>query len=220
MKREGVETPPGRTDDGHAVRRRSSVALCVTAVVLAVLLSACGEGTGGGGGAAFPPPSQVLLTRLPAGLPQTLAVSHDLAQSDLDSATPADPATVDGFLSHSSFNSASVRIWTQGSNYVTLLAVAFDHTGDATRMVQTVVDNLQASVNTYVTPHQGLPGSYTFVISGNTRAAAKNVICEGVWLPDGHYAIETLTCSDLGAWATLAEELAKQESDRVKAVAA
>jgi hypothetical protein len=146
-------------------------------------------------------------------MPTQVSTARALDATEVASATPADPTAVQQYLSHSSFGTAYIRIWTQDVNYVTLLAVAFNDQADAGRMVQLEVDQLRKAGNTYVTAHQDLAGSYAFVISSVTRAGGKTVICEGVWLPVSSYAIETLTCSDRGAWATTAEDLAKQESD-------
>jgi hypothetical protein len=64
----------------------------------------------------------VLLAKLPAGLPQALAVSHDLGQGNLAAATPAHPSKFASFLPTSSFAAASVKTWSQDTDYVTLLA--------------------------------------------------------------------------------------------------
>jgi hypothetical protein len=197
---------------------RSRMRAGIFLLMAPALLSAC-NGSGAGTGGYPAAPGAVLLHQLPAELPQHQATARELAADDVASATPADPAKVKGFLSGSSFGAGYIRIWTQDPDYVTLMALAFSRPADAQRMVQLEVAELKTSVNTYVTEHKELPGSYVFVISSQTRSGGKTVICEGVWLPSGNYAIETLTCSERGAWATWAERLAQQESDLVKQVA-
>jgi hypothetical protein len=186
----------------------------VAVIVVAAALSACSSGSSGSAA-----PGDVLLSRLPSPLPQTIATARALSSNDVATATPADPARVGRFLGAASFRGAYVRVWKQDPDYVTLLAVAFDQPADAVKFVQLEKDDLSKGTNTYVTPHEQIPGSYVFVIHGQTRAGEHSVICEGVWLPAGRYAIETLTCSSTGAWATWAEQLAQQESDQVKQVA-
>jgi hypothetical protein len=182
----------------------------------AFLCMAAGCGSQDGGAAS----GDLLLSRLPAPLPQTVATTQDLGTADqVAAATPADPGVVSGMLAGSSFESAHVRVWTQNpDNYVTVILVAFTRAADAARLVQVEVNDLRGGTNTFVTPHAALPGSYVFVVHGATRAGSQAVICEGVWAPVRRFAIETLTCASTGAWATQAEQLAQQESDLVKQV--
>jgi hypothetical protein len=162
----------------------------------------------------------LLLTRLPSPLPQTVATTQQLTTPDqVAAATPADPTAVARMLAGSSFKNARVRVWTQDAgNYVTVILVAFDRASDAGRLVQVEVNDMSRGSNTFVTPHAELSGSSVFVIHGATRQGEKAVVCEGVWAPVRRFAIETLTCSSTGAWATQAEQLAQQESDLVKQV--
>ncbi|HXA29485.1 MAG TPA: hypothetical protein VN193_12170 [Candidatus Angelobacter sp.] len=183
---------------------------------LACLLMATGCGAQAIGAAS----GELLLTQLPSPLPQTVATTQDLTEPDqVAAATPADAAAVSQMLAGSSFKDARVRVWTQDADdYVTVILVAFDRASDAGRLVQVEVNDMSGGSNTFVTPHTALPGSYVFVIHGATRQAGHAVVCEGVWAPVHRFAIETLTCSATGAWATQAEQLAQQESDLVKQV--
>lgn len=187
-----------------------------TAAAFAFLLMAAGCGAQDGGSAS----GELLLSRLPAPLPQTVATTQELTTPDqVATATPADPGAVTRMLAGSSFKDARVRVWRQGADdYVTVILVTFDRAADAGGLVQVEVNELRGGSNTFVTPHAELPGSYAFVIHGATRAGAQAVVCEGVWAPVRRFAIETLTCSATGAWATQAEQLAQQESDLVKQV--
>lgn len=183
----------------------------VAVIMVAAALGGCGSAASGSGA-----PGDVLLSQLPSPLPQTITTAQDLSSADVASATPADPTRVGPFLGASSFRAAYARVWKQDPDYVTLLAVEFDRPADAVKLVQLEQDDLSKGTNTYVTPHKEITGSYVFIIHGPTREGATAVICEGVWLPVSRYAIETLTCSSTGAWASWAEQLAQQESDRVK----
>jgi hypothetical protein len=184
--------------------------------VVAFLLVAAGCGSQESG----PGSGDLLLTQLPPPLPQTVATTQVLTEPDqVAAATPADPDAVTQMLRASSFKDAHVRVWTQDvDDYVTLILVAFNRDGDASRLVQLETHELSQGSNTFVQPHTALPGSYVFVIHGATRQGAQAVVCEGVWAPVRRFAIETLTCSGTGAWATQAEQLAQQESDIVKQV--
>jgi hypothetical protein len=164
--------------------------------------------------------ADLLLTRLPSPLPQSVATTQELTTPDqLAAATPADPTAVTRMLAGSSFKHARARVWTQDAhNYVTVIVVEFTRASDAGRLVQVEVHDMSQGSNTFVTPHAELSGSSVFVIHGSTRQGEQAVICEGVWAPVLRYAIETLTCSSTGAWATQAEQLARQESDLVKQV--
>jgi hypothetical protein len=183
---------------------------------LAFLLMAAGCGPQEIGAAS----GDLLLTRLPASLPQTVATTQELTTPDqVAAATPADPTPVARMLAGSSFKHARARVWTQdAAHYVTVIAVEFSRASDATSLVQLEVSELSQGSNTFVTSHAELPGSYVFVIHGATRQGEQAVICEGVWAPVHRFAIETLTCSATGAWATQAEQLAQQEVDLVKKV--
>jgi hypothetical protein len=186
----------------------------VAAVAFLVMAAGCGSQDGGAAS------GDLLVSRLPSPLPQTVATTQDLSTPDqVAAATPADPTAVTGMLAGSSFQKATVRVWTQDrDNYVTVIVVGFTRAGDAGRLVQAEVDDMGKGSNTFVTPHAELPGSYVFVVHGATRQGGKAVVCEGVWAPVRRFAIETLTCSSTGAWATQAEQLAQQESDLVKQV--
>ena len=188
----------------------------VAAIALALLAAGCGpQQTGTTSG-------DLLLVRLPSPLPQTVATTQQLTAPDqLAAATPADPTAVTEMLTNSSFQGARARIWTQDpDDYVTVIVVTFFQAGDAAKLVQLEVHELSQGTNTYVTPHAALPGSSVFVINGATRQGGHSVVCEGVWAPVLRYAVETLTCSATGAWATAAEQLAQQESDLVRQEAA
>jgi hypothetical protein len=186
--------------------------------VVALLLMAAGCGPQEIGAAS----GDLLLTRLPSPLPQTVATTQELTTPDqVAAATPADPTAVTRMLAGSSFKGARVRVWTKdAANYVTVIAVAFDRAADATSLVQLEVNELSHGSNTFVATHTQLPGSYVFIIHGATRQGEQAVVCEGVWAPVHRFAIETLTCSATGAWATQAEQLAQQEVDLVKKVPA
>lgn len=159
----------------------------------------------------------MLLSRLPSPLPQALATEQQLNSADVSSATPADPAALARFLGGSSFAEAFERVWTQTSaDYVTLLALRFDQAPDAARMVQFEVKQLTDSTNTYVSAHAAIPGSSVFVINGPTRIGGATETCEGVWMAISRFAVETLTCSAQGAWATAAEDLASRERDLIQ----
>jgi hypothetical protein len=183
---------------------------------VAFLLMAAGCGSQDGGAAS----GDLLVSRLPSPLPQTVATTQDLSTPDqVAAATPADPTAVTGMLAGSSFQSASVRVWKQDpDNYVTVIVVGFHRASDAGGLVQVEVNDMSKGSNTFVTPHAELPGSYVFVVHGATRQGGQAVVCEGVWAPVRRFAIETLTCSSTGGWATQAEQLAQQESDLVKQV--
>jgi hypothetical protein len=182
---------------------------------LSTLLAACAPDE------ISPTSGDVLLTQLPNPLPQTVATTQQLTTPDqVAAATPADPTTVTRSLSTSSFRGALARVWTQDAgNYVTLVAVQFALAPDAAKFVQVEVGDLGQGSNTFVTPHAALSGSSVFVIHGATRQGGTAVVCEGVWAPVNRYAIETLTCSSTGAWATAAEQLAQQERDLLQRVA-
>ena len=183
------------------------------AAAVTVMLTACASGGGGSPSAA-----DVLLSGLPSPLPQTLATGQELNSADAATATPADPTAMATFLGGTSFADAYERVWTQTPNqdYVTLLAMLFNQAADSARMVQFEVNQLSRGTNTYVEPHAAIPGSYVFVIHGPTRVGASPVNCEGVWMAVDHFAVETLTCSVQGAWATAAEDLAAQEKSLVQ----
>jgi hypothetical protein len=184
------------------------------AVAVAFLLMAAGCGSQDSGAAS----GDLLLTQLPGPLPQTVATTQDLTEPDqVAAATPADRTAVAQVLAGSSFKDAHVRVWTQDADdYVTVVLVAFNRAADAGRLVQVEVNDMSRGTNTFVKPHADLPGSYVFVIHGATRQGGQAVVCEGVWAPVRSFAIETLTCSATGAWATQAEQLAQQESDMVR----
>jgi hypothetical protein len=162
----------------------------------------------------------LLLTRLPSPQPQTVATTRELSEpGQVAAATPADPTAVTQMLAGSSFQAATVRVWKQDpDNYVTVIVVGFHRAGDARRLVQVEVNDMSQGTNTFVTPHAELSGSYVFVIHGATRQGGQAVVCEGVWAPVHRFAVETLTCSSTGGWATQAEQLAQQESDLVRRV--
>jgi hypothetical protein len=183
---------------------------------IAFLLMAAGCGPQEIGAAS----GDLLVTRLPSPLPQTVATTQELTTPDqVAAATPADSAAVTQMLAGSSFKTARARVWTQDADdYVTVILVAFDRASDAGRLVQVEVNDMSRGSNTFVTPHAELSGSSVFVIHGATRQGKQAVVCEGVWVPVHRFAIETLTCSSTGAWATQAEQLAQQESDLVKQV--
>jgi len=186
----------------------------ITAVALLLMAAGCGpQGSGAASG-------ELLLTQLPSPLPQTVATTQELTEpGQVAAATPADATAVTQVLAGSSFKDARVRVWTQDADhYVTVILVAFNAASDAARLVHVEVDDMSKGSNTFVQPHAELPGSYVFVIHGATRQGQQAVICEGVWAPVRRFAIETLTCSSTGAWATQAEQLAQQESDLVKQV--
>jgi hypothetical protein len=186
----------------------------VAAVAFLVMVAGCGSQDGGAAS------GELLLTGLPSPLPQTVAITQELTEPEqVAAATPADTAAVTQMLAGSSFKDARVRVWTRDADdYVTVILVAFDRASDAARLVQVEVSDMSKGSNTFVTPHAQLAGSYVFVIHGATRQGGQAVVCEGVWAPVRRFAIETLTCSATGAWATMAEQLAQQESDLVKQV--
>lgn len=189
--------------------------------VLAFLLIA--SGCGGGPQEIGAGSGDLLLTQLPSPLPQGGATTtQELTEpSQVAAATPADPAPVTQMLTGSSFKDAHVRVWSQdAADYVTVVLVAFSRAADAARLVDVETHELGSGSNTFVTPHAGLPGSFVFVIHGATRQGAQAVFCEGVWAPVRTFAIETLTCSATGAWATAAEQLAQQEVQLVSKVPA
>ncbi|MFN2462980.1 MAG: hypothetical protein ABR573_03630 [Candidatus Dormibacteria bacterium] len=190
-----------------------SGALLALGLLGGLLLSRC---DGGSQGSLPVAPDALLLNRVPSDLPQHVTLDRDLDATGVASGTMADPAAVHKFLSSAAFHSAHVRIWTQAPDYVTMMSVAFDRPPDASKFVELEAAQLKNSINSYVTPHSQIPGSYVFVISSPTRSGAKNVICEGVWQAASMYAIETLTCSDRGKWAARAEELAQQAHDQAK----
>ncbi|HEV7680325.1 MAG TPA: hypothetical protein VGQ42_17325 [Candidatus Dormibacteraeota bacterium] len=183
---------------------------------VAFLLMAAGCGPQEIGAAS----GELMLTRLPIPLPQTVATTQDLTTPDqVAAATPADPTAVSRMLAASSFKHARARVWTQdAAHYVTVIVVEFSRASDAATLVQVEVHEMSQGSNTFVTPHAELSGSSVFVIHGSTRQGEQAVICEGVWAPVHRFAIETLTCSSTGAWATQAEQLALQESELVKKV--
>ena len=187
-----------------------------TIAAVAFLLMTAGCGAQAIGAAS----GDLLVTHLPTPLPQTVATTQELTEPDqVAAATPADRAAVSQVLAGSSFKDARVRVWSQDADdYVTVILVAFDRASDAGRLVDVEVHDISQGSNTFVTPHPALPGSSVFVIHGATRQGQQAVVCEGVWAPVRRFAIETLTCSATGAWATQAEQLAQQESDLVKQV--
>jgi hypothetical protein len=151
-----------------------------------------------------------------AGLPGGLITEQPLDAPGLSSATPADPVALKAFLGTASFQSAYTRIWGSSEDYVTMIAARFDTGAHATGLVS--LERKQVTGHrTFVADYAKIPGSFVFVLSGQTRSGGHPVLCNGVWFAVASDAVEVLACGNKPAYASSMEALADREYQKLQA---
>jgi hypothetical protein len=186
-------------------------------VALPLLVAAVVACSDGGGGDA-PGVSDLLPAAPGAGLPAAVVTEEHLDTGEAASALPSDSTATAAELSSHGFHEGYIRIWGSRSNYATMAVLSFGNVAQAAAFRDFERDSMAAAVNTYVTSHAGIPGSFVFVITAPTKQAASSdpVFCNGVWFALQDYAFESLACGATPAWATRVEQVAQAEYEHAK----
>lgn len=183
--------------------------LPLLAAVTCAALVACS----GGGGDAGPGVSGLLPSTPGAGLPSSVVTQEQLDAGEAASALPSDSGATSAELSSHGYRDGYIRIWGSPSNYATMAVLSFGNVSEAAAFRDFERTSMAAGVNTYVTAHPGIPGSFVFVITAATKQAVSGdpVFCNGVWFALADYAFESLACGATPAWATQVEQVAQAE---------
>jgi hypothetical protein len=192
--------------------RRYGLPLLASAVC--VFAVACAGGAGDAGAAV----SDLLPATPGAGLPATLVTEQRLDVGEAASALPSDSSATSAELSSRGYREGYIRIWGSRSNYATMVILSFGKPSQAAAFRDFERSSMSAGVNTYVTAHAGIPGSFVFVITAPTKQAISSdpVFCNGVWFALQDYAFESLACGGTPAWATRVEQVAQTEYEHAK----
>ncbi len=175
-------------------RRASSNALAVSAFALAsITFGACSDGSAqspSGDLAAYLIPTE----QVGSGLATRIDTPMSLA--GVARATPLSADLLSPFLETHGFRDAYARVLSKGSDSVTLIVLEFGSAPQATAMVAFESTNLTSSANTFVTPHQDIPGSFVYVIGGPNKTKSATLLCDGVWFAGGAHAFEYATAHE------------------------
>jgi hypothetical protein len=115
---------------------------------------------------------------------------------DLETAANSTEASVDSTrkaLKNSTFGGGHVKVWTNGSQYIVALVMAFDNAVDASRFADFEVNYLKGTISASVYSDQFLPGVTDFTLNGATRNKA-TVFCQGMWFTVEADAFNTYLC--------------------------
>lgn len=134
------------------------------------------------------------------------------------SALPTDSTATSAELSSDGYREGYIRIWGSRSNYATMAVLSFGNVTQAAAFLDFERRSISAGVNTYVTVHADIPGSFVFVITAPTKQATSTdpVFCNGVWFALEDYAFESVACGATPAWATQVEQVAQAEYRQAK----
>lgn len=195
------------------MRARPRWGLPLLAAMTCVAALAC-TGAGDGG----PGLSGLLPSAPGAGLASAVLTEQRLDADGAASALPSDSAATSAELSSHGFREGYVRIWGTRSDYATMAVLSFGTVAQAKAFRDFERSSIAAGVNTYVTAHAGIPGSFVFVITAPTKQAISSdpVFCNGVWFALQDYAFESLACGATPAWATQVERVAQSEYTKAK----
>lgn len=147
------------------------------------------------------------------GLPSAVVTQERLDVGEAASALPSDSAATSGELTRDGFREGYARIWGSRSNYATMVVLSFGNVAQAAAFRDFERGSMSTAVNTYVSSHAAIPGSFVFVITSPTKQAlsADPVFCNGVWFALQDYAFESLVCGATPNWAMQVEQAAKAE---------
>jgi hypothetical protein len=175
------------------------------------LLLAAVVACAGGGGDTVPGVGDLLPSTPGAGLPAALLTQQHLDVGEAASALPTDSTATSAELSSHGYREGYIRIWGSRSNYASMVVLSFGNVAQAAAFRDFERGSLAAAVNTFVTPHAGIPGSFVFVITAPTKQGISSdpVFCNGVWFALQDYAFESLACGATPAWATKVEQVAQ-----------
>jgi hypothetical protein len=187
--------------------------------VAAVLLTACGGGSGVPSSAVQPAstsgPAGALLTQPPAGFQLTLDSSLNLSQASI--ATPAAQAATATALRGAGFSGGQERVWTKSDEHVTDLVLELGTDVDAAAFVQFEREQISASPAAAVSADAAIPASFAFTLYGVTRQGSHQTFCQGVWFPAGSRAFELTDCAGSPRYPNLVQGLAEQQAARADA---
>ena len=191
------------------MRPRCPQGLTLLFVVACAAMVACA----GGPGDAGPGVADLLPPTPGAGLPAAVLAQEHLDVQETASALPSDSAATSAELSSHGYREGYIRIWGGHSNYATMAVLSFGTVAEAAAFRDFERSSMAAGVNTYVTSHAAIPGSFVFAITAPTKQAVSSapVFCNGVWFAVQDYAFESLACGATPAWATQVEQVAQSE---------
>ena len=153
-------------------------------------------------------------SHLIANVSSMFHVKQDL-QLDLAAAataTPAAPSLMRAELQNDGFSQGAERVWTAGSEYVTAIELDVADPGAAQHLVDFEIGQLTQGKGAVTYTPDKPKGAKAFSFYGTTRAGAKTIFCQGVWLAVKSSAYEVMDCDPQPRAANLVLDLAQRQA--------
>lgn len=207
-----MATPPAGGRSGAAAGSRVAMSRSGAAVALVMLLTlpACTRGAA---------PAEELSRRVvadaPAGYEPAPAAAGALPADAAAAATVVPADKLAPVLRRGGYRGGYSRVWTRGSDYISVLLYEFDHPRGPQDLIELELREIKDSLGGSIFQVRTVPNAHGFLLPSQRPGQRSSEFCQGIWLRKARTAVQLLQCTQAPDNMLRLEELVRRQEKLV-----